>query len=264
VHTAESAPDTSGADSGAENVANFIRNRTDPGSYHDLCDSDSVINLVRYECEAYHDGTGSNSHSYGVSAATQAARWLSVPKDWRDRCVDNMARAAARYALWLREQRGIVIPAKRITRAQSEARIPGFISHAERDPARRSDPGKDFPWGPFLERFAQLTGKTPALEDDVTPDDHKQINKNIETALIRHMQFLTLGVTNPLYNANQTAKIAEDGTTNPKVVKEVNATYAVAMAGLSDDLDAVKDALARIELRAQAIQRDLGTIMPDA
>ena len=45
-----------------------------------------------------------------------------------------MAAAAARYATWVRNRSGIVIPARRISRAESDARVPGFISHAERDP----------------------------------------------------------------------------------------------------------------------------------
>lgn len=154
VHTAESAPDTTGPDTGAENVASFIRNRSDYGSYHDLCDSDSIVRLVPYDAEAYGDGTGSNPHAYHVSAATQAHRWTSMPKEWREATAKNMGIAAARYAKWLKATRGIDIPVRRISRAQSEARVPGFISHGERDPGRRSDPGADFPWTIFLTAYA--------------------------------------------------------------------------------------------------------------
>lgn len=175
VHTAESTPDTTGADSGAENVARFIRDRPDPGSYHDLCDSDSAIQLVRYDAEAYHDATGSNPHSYGVSASTQAHRWSTLPQAWVDGCVHQMAAAAARYAHWLHQRSGIVIPARRISRSESELRAPGFISHAERDPERRTDPGASFPWGDFLSRFAALTADLQ--EDDVTPEEHAWLDK---------------------------------------------------------------------------------------
>lgn len=156
VHTAESAPDTAGADGGAEAVARFIQGRSDFGSYHDLADSDTIVNLVPYDAEAYHDGTGSNPHSYGVSAATQAARWPSLPQAWRRATVRNMAKAAARYARWVKAEHGITIPARRITRAESDARVPGFLSHAERDPSRRSDPGAAFPWATFLADYARF------------------------------------------------------------------------------------------------------------
>lgn len=156
VHTAENTPDTDGTDGAAEAVARFIQGRADFGSYHDLVDSDSIVDLVPYDAEAYHDGTGSNPHSYGVSAATQAARWATLPKAVRRAMVRNMAKAAARYAKWIRAERGIIIPARRITRAQSEARVPGFLAHADRDPDRRSDPGAGFPWATFLADYARF------------------------------------------------------------------------------------------------------------
>lgn len=166
VHTAENTPDTVATDGGAEAVARFIQGRDTPGSYHDLADSDSSIQLVAYDCEAYHDATGSNRHSYGVSVATTAAWWPVAPKAWRDGAIGQAARAAARYAKWVKTTRGIVIPAHRISRAQSEARVPGFISHAERDPARRSDPGAAFPWTQFLTEYARAMG-APPVEDDL-------------------------------------------------------------------------------------------------
>jgi hypothetical protein len=175
VHTAENLPDFVAFDGGAEAVANFIRTRTDAGSYHDLADSDSDINLVPYDAEAFHDATGSNPHSYGVSGATRADVWPLTPPEWRAGCVRNMARCAARYASWLKARSGIVIPAMRITRDQSSAGVPGFISHAERDPARRTDPGAGFPWSDFLGEFARLTAPTPGPsqeDDDMLPYLH--------------------------------------------------------------------------------------------
>jgi hypothetical protein len=174
VHDAENATDTVGADTGAEAVARFIETRDTPGSYHDLADSDSIIQLVRYECEAFHDATGTNRHSYGVSGAYRHRDWLSLPQSRRDGFVLNMASAASRYARWLKARRGIVIPARRITVAQARNRVPGFISHAELDPTRRTDPGPHFPWDQFLAHFARLT--SPPEEDDMTPDQAAQLN----------------------------------------------------------------------------------------
>jgi len=165
VHTAESTPDQVAPDIGAENVAAFIARRTTYGSYHHIVDSDSRIQLVPFDCEAFHDATGSNPHSYGVSAATQAAKWSSMSATWRIATVRNMARAAADYAVWVKTKHGVVIPAKRVTRAQSEARQPGFISHAERDPARRTDPGADFPWAQFLADFATFMAPAQPVVD---------------------------------------------------------------------------------------------------
>ena len=169
VHTAESTPDFVAFDGGAEAVANFIQGRSDPGSYHDLCDSDSCINLVDYANEAYQDGTGSNRHAWGGSIATRADVWPLAPQRWRDGAVEELAAAAARYAKWVKAHHGVTVPARRINRAQSEARMPGFISHAERDPARRSDPGAEFPWDQFLSAYARhmgTGGPLMALSDD--------------------------------------------------------------------------------------------------
>ena len=158
VHTAESTPDWIGHDSGAEAVARFIQGRTTYGSYHSLCDSDSAVKLVPPWMQAYGDGTGSNPHAWHVSAATQAAKWMQATKAWRDATVRQMAREAAWYARWLKAEHGITIPARRITRAQSDKRVPGFISHGERDPGRRTDPGPDFPWTAFLDYYAAELG----------------------------------------------------------------------------------------------------------
>lgn len=164
VHTAESAPDWVGPDTGAENVAKFIQGRSDYGSYHTLVDSDSRINLVPYHMQAYGDGTGSNPHAFHVSAATQAAKWGQASKEWREDTVKNMALASAHYAKWLKREHGVEIPAKRISKAESDARKPGFLGHGERDPGRRSDPGKDFPWKLFLDTYADAM--KPDKEDE--------------------------------------------------------------------------------------------------
>lgn len=161
VHTAEATPDTVGPDSGAEGVARFIRDRTTYGSYHDLADSDSIVDLVPYSMQAYGDGTGSNPHAYHVSAATTAARWPTLPKEWREATVRNMARAAARFDGYFHGVHGIHIPARRITRAESDRRVEGFISHGERDPGRRTDPGSTFPWELFLETYSGLVFPAP-------------------------------------------------------------------------------------------------------
>lgn len=156
VHTAENTPDWVNHDAGAEAVARFIQGRSDPGCYHWLVDSDSIINMVPLWLATYGDGTGSNEFAVHISAATQAAKWNQAPAEWRQETVRNMAAAAARTARWAKSKHGIIIPARRITKAESDNGKAGFISHAERDPARRTDPGKDFPWGMFFHEFEEI------------------------------------------------------------------------------------------------------------
>lgn len=177
IHTAENTPDWVGPDTGAEGVASFIQGRSDFGSYHLLVDSDSTVRLIPFHLQAYGDGTGSNPHAIHISAATQAAKWSKASPEWRLATARNMGKAAARAAKWLKRTHGVTVPARRITRAQSDARVPGFISHAERDPARRTDPGADFPWDVFLNAYqramrpksAPKPGTTPSKKPVATP-----------------------------------------------------------------------------------------------
>lgn len=187
VHTAESFPDESGPDTGAENVARFIRDRTNYGSYHLLADSDSIIQLVRFECVAYHIGThGLNEHTIGISAATQAAKWHTLGAGYRDAMVRNAARAAARAVRWLQDNYGIVVPSRRITLAQALRGERGFLAHGDADPTRRTDPGATFPWGDFLAYYAA----TMNGEDDMpTPQEiaeavwgHKDYGNKVPTS----------------------------------------------------------------------------------
>jgi len=161
IHTAESATDTVGEDTGADAVAGFIRTRSDYGSYHVLCDSDSRLRLVPFTHAAYGDGTGSNEFAIHVSAATAAHMWPRMSKARRDGFIRQMAEGAATAARWLQKTHGITVPARRVTKAQSDQGMAGFISHGERDPGRRTDPGKDFPWEQFLAEFSRAMKPKP-------------------------------------------------------------------------------------------------------
>jgi len=173
LHTAESAPDTTGTDLGAEGVARFIQGRSDFGSYHWLADSDGPLLLVPMrDFQAYGEGTGTNPHAIHISAATQAHRWPSLPRPWVEATVRNMAKAAHQASDLLEEVHGVRIPARRVTAAQARNRVEGFVTHAEMDPSRRSDPGKGFPWDFFLKCYRELeAGKKPAppKDDDKGP-----------------------------------------------------------------------------------------------
>lgn len=162
VHTAESVLDTVGPDTGAENVARFIQRRHTAGSYHDLVDSDSTINLVDWRCEAYQDGTGSNAHALSISFALSYLDWPRMTSDRVDAFIDRGVISAVAMARFVKAVRNIDIPPRRLTRDESERGLPGFIDHARRDPARRKDPGDpQFPWDMFLTRYARAMSPTP-------------------------------------------------------------------------------------------------------
>lgn len=168
IHTAESATDFSGADSGAENVARYFTQATRYASYHAICDADTTIQLVPWASEAWHD-TGTNNHSVGISGAIQCKDWDELG-DRGKLIVRRMAAAAADYATWLKATRGITIPAHKITREQSRNKVPGFLAHGTSDPGRRSDPGAQFDWDLFFREFKAALGQDEGVvEPKPTP-----------------------------------------------------------------------------------------------
>lgn len=154
LHTAESATDFLGPDPGAENVARYFATTNRYASYHHLSDADSSIQLAPWSAETWHD-TGTNNHSVGISAAIQCKDWKALGARG-ELIVKRMAAGAASYAKWLKANRGITIPASKITRAQARAKVPGFLGHGTSDPGRRSDPGADFDWDLFFREFTRL------------------------------------------------------------------------------------------------------------
>jgi hypothetical protein len=225
VHTAESGTDRSGPDPKAEGVASFIRNRTDPGSYHLIGDADSIIQLIRFDNEAYHDRTGSNRWSIGISLAMNAADWPSLSGTRREELVATAGQMAAIAATWLKG-RGLQVPEPRLLTKVESDRLDatGFISHARRDPSRRSDPGAGFPWTDFFRSYQQ------ALTDGgIEPD---------RDTLVRQLQALVGtspdGVIGPLtvdaLNRNWLGRdesfdpsVANTFLNNPRVIEWVQA-----------------------------------------
>jgi N-acetyl-anhydromuramyl-L-alanine amidase AmpD len=171
VHTAESGTDLTGPDLKAESVAGFIVRRSTPGSYHLLGDADSIIRLIRFENEAFHDRTGSNRWAIGISLAMNAGDWPTLPEHRRQQFVATAAEMAVIAGSWLAD-RGVGWPEPvLLTKQQSDrSDASGFISHGRRDPGRRSDPGVAFPWLDFFEQYRR---RAPA--GVFTPDSGSEI-----------------------------------------------------------------------------------------
>lgn len=173
VHTGENATDLTLPDGGAEAVARFISRRTDgPGSYHSIVDSDSRVRLGRFEWEMFHEGTGGNRWSLGLSFACRARQWEQLRAiGWADGAMEWGAVAAAEMIEWLKSEHGITVPLKRISPSEYRSGRPGFVGHGELDPGRRSDPGADFPWDWFLLSIRERLGggdysnQKPSRED---------------------------------------------------------------------------------------------------
>lgn len=164
LHTSEGVMDTVGVDTGAENVARFVQQRTDgPGSYHHIVDSDSCINLVDLDDEAFADGTGSNPWATSLSFACRTVDWRRMSDDRRAGFMRQGALAFKAQQDWRAARNYPPTELRLLTKAQSDNGASGFIYHGVRDPGRRSDPGTT-PSAPFpLEEFLA------ACRDTLTP-----------------------------------------------------------------------------------------------
>lgn len=171
---------------GTKRAADFLVSRTDrKASYHCLAGPASardVIQMAPWSGAAWHE-THSNRWSIGISMVAQASAWSRITPTQRDNLVHSAAYAAYLAATWLKKNRGITVPAERITRAQAMNGRPGFISHGEMDPGRRTDPGGGFPWDDFLSIYAALMkgGGFPAAPEE-NEDDMPKLTDQITLA----------------------------------------------------------------------------------
>jgi hypothetical protein len=138
VHTAENAMDIVGVDTGAENVASFISRRADPGSYHELVDSDSVVAMMPDSYESFQVAVdGHNRHAWGISLACRSTD-LHPDLAWTRAVIT--AAGARIAAFWQRNWIDVASAARWLSRDEALARnTPGLITHGALQPADRSD-----------------------------------------------------------------------------------------------------------------------------
>lgn len=194
LHSAENAPDLVLPDEGAERIARFIQGRDDPGSYHVICDQDSQLPLVPFSYEAFHDGTGSNPWSIGLSFALRASDWPHLTDQQRLWYMASLATAARDASNWLHAHYSITVPVRRLTK--SSQRQPGFCTHQDREewegiPGRRTDPWRNDPvmWRLFLDLYEDTRRPStpvepPSLEDlmSLTVDGRELVDITYEAA----------------------------------------------------------------------------------
>jgi hypothetical protein len=170
MHTSESALDELGPDAGAEDCAKFIANRTGSyGSYHDLVDSDSIIEMVPFEYEAWQDSE-TNPWAVGISAACRTSDWLTMGDAKREGYYRNLAWCAADFVKYMRAVYNIEVPRVRITGAQARAKVPGFCAHGDSGIAR-TDPGVNFDWARFFKYTDEALAGIDYQGGVITPKD---------------------------------------------------------------------------------------------
>ena len=135
VHTAEGGKK-------AVNIAKYLSTTPRTASAHVVIDDNVIVELVPDDFTAFHC-RGSNSKSLGLEIAYFAAKWGEDP-------VFEEA-VIALSASWCAQKAEMYnIPMERVTIDEWNAGKKGFISHAECDPGRRTDPGKNFDWDKFF------------------------------------------------------------------------------------------------------------------
>ena len=172
VHTAETSP-TSGSAMAVARWQAFTA--SEPSSYHVLTDSANVVRTLEDEATAFHV-VGHNSPSLGLSFATRASLWGRYP-GWDREALKRGAWVAARWA------RRYSIPLRWLTKAQADAGQKGFVFHATMDPARRTDPGANFPAAEFFRLVSKYLKPEPTTpEEDIVAsiEDLKEVIRETE------------------------------------------------------------------------------------
>lgn len=272
LHDAENVMDSIGPDTGAESVAEFIRNRTTAGSYHDLVDSDSGIHLVEYEYGAFHDGTGSNNWALSLSFACRTVDWARMTAAKRHGFLRQGALRFVAQQQWRRSTGAPLTRLRYISKAQSDAGQSGFCCHGWRDPARRTDPGTRapnlFPFDEFLDAcrvaLAELMPDHPdatALEDDMAdPEVLAELRFGNAQAEAANAKLDQLGEVLRLTNA----KLDQLGDVARQEVEMTAAVAAAAAASASGATASAADIAAKVRAAVEGLRITVTSDEPSA
>lgn len=135
VHTVEAILDRIAPDMGAENTAGFVRRRTDPGSYAEILDLDSVIEMVPDSYTTFSVAqSGYNSRTWNIALACRVAD-LSADDPLTRLLIARLGQRIA--AFWLRN--GVDVEAACYWGGTDALRRPCLFNHGDVQPADRSD-----------------------------------------------------------------------------------------------------------------------------
>jgi len=174
VHTAEGALDRIAPDTGAENVANYITIRSDPGGYHVLVDTDSTIVMARDEMRTGHTRAGNlNGPGWGISAAVRSTEW-DPDAEWTKTIIASMG--AEIRAFWERQGFDPVASARWISGRDvlnAGGRVVGLTHHGDVQSEDRSDAWATHPRRAELDQMLidAIVGAAPAPPPPSPPKD---------------------------------------------------------------------------------------------
>ena len=141
LHCVQGISDLDGPDTSAENTARWItRDSTRQASYHTITDRDSIVRMIPFNMEAWHDTT-SNNYSIGISVNWVVEDLPRMNEEQLNQYYEQFALAVLEAVEWLKKTRNITVPLDRmLTRAEVVAGKPGISTHGRMDPGRRYDP----------------------------------------------------------------------------------------------------------------------------
>jgi N-acetyl-anhydromuramyl-L-alanine amidase AmpD len=208
VHTAEGGTK-------AVNIAKYLSTTNRTASAHVVIDDEEIVELVPDEFTAFHC-RGSNSKSLGLEIAYFADKWGEDP-DYEEACIALSASWCADKALKYN------IPMERVTIDEWNAGKKGFISHAECDPARRTDPGENFDWDKFFAYMKGLTIDDVDTEFEEVIEGFEEIEKVVEDTKVYDFSEI------PAWSGREFKRF------NPLIRGEDVKKWQLAVGGLSGD-----------------------------
>lgn len=149
LHCTDGAEGPTKAEDGALELASLPDNAR-KRSAHWFVDSDSIVQCVPLECEAWHAGRTANMFGEGIELCGRASQ---TSDQWMDAASLPMLAIAARLVRWRADALGI--PLRMLTATQLRAHMAGITTHAEITrafPAETThmDPGAGFPMAAFM------------------------------------------------------------------------------------------------------------------
>lgn len=145
IHTMEAAEKSSTA----ERVGRYFQNPGVAASTHYGCDDDTVVQYV-YDSNTAYGCRNANKNGLHIEHAGYAKQDAG---DWGDEFSQKMLHNSAQIAAYLCNKFNIPIQRAEFKSANDPTVVKkGFCGHAD-VPKHGShwDPGKDFPWGQYLE-----------------------------------------------------------------------------------------------------------------
>lgn len=152
LHCTDGAEGPRKAEDGAHELAHIPgkAHGGKPRSVHWFADTDSIVQCVPVECEAWHAGRNANMFGEGLELCGRASQ---TREQWLDAASLPMLCLAARHVRIRSDALGL--PLRFVKAPELRANLPGITTHAEITRAfpadtAHTDPGVGFPLDEFL------------------------------------------------------------------------------------------------------------------